>query len=83
VGSDGHHLRLKLRDGPVVWPAIAFGMGEPLSTEGDGQELVGPDPRLPEAGSLIDVVYSVSADRRAFGGSDNLELEVLDFVPSA
>jgi len=83
VGSDGHHLRLKLRDGPVVWPAIAFGMGEPLSTEGGRQEPVGPAPRLPEAGSLIDVVYSISADRRAFGRSDNLELEVLDFVPSA
>jgi single-stranded-DNA-specific exonuclease len=83
VGSDGHHLRLKLRDGPVVWPAIAFGMGEPLSTEGDGDEPVKPAARLPEPGSLIDVVYSVSADRRALGRGDNLELEVLDFVPSA
>jgi single-stranded-DNA-specific exonuclease len=83
VGSDGRHLRLKLRDGPVVWPAIAFGMGEAFSSEGDGQEPVGLAPRLPEEGSLIDVVYSVSADRRALGRGDSLELEVLDFVPSA
>ncbi len=72
VGSDGQHLRLKLRDGPVVWPAIAFGMGEgPV----EGQDSV----RLPEPGSLIDVVYALSADRR---GGDNLEVEVLDFLPS-
>jgi single-stranded-DNA-specific exonuclease len=72
VGSNGQHLRLKLRDGPVVWPAIAFGMGEgPV----EGQDSV----RLPEPGSLIDVVYALSADRR---GGDNLEVEVLDFLPS-
>ena len=72
VGSDGQHLRLKLRDGPVVWPAIAFGMGE-ASVESQGSV------RLPEPGSLIDVVYALSADRR---GGDNLEVEVLDFLPS-
>jgi single-stranded-DNA-specific exonuclease len=72
VGSDGRHLRLKLRDGPVVWPAIAFGMGEgPV----EGQDSV----PLPEPGSLIDVVYALSADRRS---GDNLEVEVLDFLPS-
>ena len=28
VGSDGQHLRLRLRDGAVTWDAIAFGQGE-------------------------------------------------------
>jgi len=78
VGSDGRHLRLKLRDGPVVWPAIAFGMGEGPSTKG-GQTATPPASALPEPGSLIDVVYALSADRR---GGDNLEVEVLDFLPS-
>jgi single-stranded-DNA-specific exonuclease len=41
------HRRLKLRDGPVVWPAIAFGIG---------------DIEL-EEGQLIDVVYSLGPDR--------------------
>jgi single-stranded-DNA-specific exonuclease len=76
VGSNGQHLRLKLRDGPVVWPAIAFGMGEGL---GDSRQPAREAGRLPEPGSLIDMVYAFSADRR---GGDNLELEVLDFLPS-
>jgi single-stranded-DNA-specific exonuclease len=76
VGSDGQHLRLKLRDGPMVWPAIAFGMGEgPI----ESREPARPASGLPEPGSLIDVVYAFSADRR---GGDKLELEVLDFLPS-
>jgi single-stranded-DNA-specific exonuclease len=86
VGSNGQHLRLKLRDGPVVWPAIAFGMGKASSARGgsDGPEPIGPAAGLPEPGSLIDVVYSLSVDRRADGrGSDSLELEILDFVSSA
>jgi len=78
VGSDGRHLRLKLRDGPVVWPAIAFGMGEGPSAKG-GQTATPPASALPEPGSLIDVVYALSANRR---GGDNLEVEVLDFLPS-
>jgi len=72
VGSDGQHLRLKLRDGPVVWPAIAFGMGEGPVESRDAA-------RLPEPGDLIDMVCAFSADRR---GGDNLELEVLDFLTS-
>ena len=76
VGSDGQHLRLKLRDGPMVWPAIAFGMGEGLE---DSQQPAQPARGLPEPGNLIDVVYAFSADRRR---GDNLELEVLDFLPS-
>jgi single-stranded-DNA-specific exonuclease len=74
VGSDGGHLRLKLRDGPMVWPAIGFGLGE-ASPAGGGQ----PAGGLPEPGSLIDVVYALSADRR---GGDVLELQVLDFLSS-
>jgi len=92
VGSDGQHLRLKLRDGPMVWPAIAFGMGEVLSARyarlcpggsassgGDSQQPAQPAGGLPQPGNLIDVVYAFSADRRR---GDNLELEVLDFLPS-
>jgi single-stranded-DNA-specific exonuclease len=81
VGSDGQHLRLKLRDGPMVWPAIAFGMGEGPSAKGaeDSQQPAREAGGLPEPGSRIDVVYAFSADRR---GGDNLELEVLDFLPS-
>jgi single-stranded-DNA-specific exonuclease len=52
VGSDGQHLRLKLRDahdggGRVTWPAIAFGLGEAGVREGQ----------------CLDVVYSLAADR--------------------
>lgn len=47
VGEGGRHLRLKLRDGPVVWPAIAF-----------DQELSHFEP-----GSRLDLVYTLSRDR--------------------
>ncbi len=47
VGADGAHLRLKLRDGAVVWPAIAF------RQPGEGID----------EGSRVDLVYSLSADR--------------------
>ncbi len=77
VGSDGEHLRLRLRDGPVVWPAIAFGMGEAPAA---WRQPTGRSHGPPEAESLIDVVYSFSTDRR---DGDNLELEVLDFVSAS
>jgi single-stranded-DNA-specific exonuclease len=48
LGSNGQHLRLKLKDGPVTWPAIAFDMGE----------------RAVEAGQRVDVVYSLASERR-------------------
>jgi len=51
VGDDGKHLRLKLKDGAVTWPAIAFGLGEASV----------------EAGQRIDVVYSLGADRAGEG----------------
>ena len=47
VGKDGGHLRLKLRDGAVSWPAIAF-----------RQEGAGIEKEM-----LVDIVYALSADR--------------------
>lgn len=68
IGADGRHLRLKLRDGPVTWPAVAFGLG----------------PESPAAldvrpGDRIDVVFSLAAER---GQRDVLELRVKDAAPS-
>ena len=67
VGQGDRHLRLKLKSGAVVWPAIAFGwQGE-----------------LPVEGSHVDVVYSLSSDRYGpseNGGA--LQLGVLDMAPS-
>jgi single-stranded-DNA-specific exonuclease len=52
IGEDGGHLRLRLRDGRVTWPAIAFGMGESdLQTE-----------------QRVDVVYSFCGDNWGNGG---------------
>ncbi|MFN8558202.1 MAG: hypothetical protein U0531_12970 [Dehalococcoidia bacterium] len=51
VGADGRHLRLKLREGPVAWEAVAFDLG----------------PQAPRAGERIDLLYSVAEDRRGFG----------------
>ncbi|MCH8949737.1 MAG: hypothetical protein IIB87_05115 [Chloroflexi bacterium] len=48
IGRGGAHLRLKLRDGAVTWPAIAFGQ------EGEGIE----------EGRHADLVYTLSADNR-------------------
>jgi len=47
VGADGSHLKLKLKDGAVSWPAIAF------RQEGAGIE----------EGTRADIVYALSADR--------------------
>ena len=67
VGEDGRHLRLKLKDGAVSWPAIAFGW------EGEA----------PTEGSQVDVVYGLSADRYGpseNGGA--LQLTVEDMAPA-
>lgn len=65
--GEGRHMRLKLKSGPVVWPAIAF------SWQGE----------IPEAGSLVDVVYSLSADRYGPSGQGGaLQLQVQDLAPS-
>lgn len=52
IGEDGGHLRLRLRDERVTWPAIAFGMGE------SGVK----------AEQRVDVVYSFCGDRGGNGG---------------
>lgn len=69
IGDEGHHLRLKLKDGRVAWPAIAFGVGA------ENIEAMDPQP-----GQHYDVVYSFSADRGSNGG---LELMVQDLAPTS
>jgi single-stranded-DNA-specific exonuclease len=80
VGSDGQHLRLKLRDAQgtgsrrdrqvVTWPAIAFGLGEAGVREGQ----------------RLDVVYSLASDRGenalapSTGPGQALELRVKDIA---
>jgi single-stranded-DNA-specific exonuclease len=51
VGAGDRHLRLKLRDERVVWPAIGFGLGDAAVT----------------AGSKVDIVYSIGSDRGGYG----------------
>jgi single-stranded-DNA-specific exonuclease len=48
VGRQGNHLKLKLKEGRVVWDAIAFRQAA----------------RWVPATSLLDVVYTVGTDRR-------------------
>jgi single-stranded-DNA-specific exonuclease len=62
VMGDGKHLRLKLKDGYVTWPAVGFGLG---------------NAAVPE-GQRIDVVYSLSSDRR----DGSLQLTLHDLLPS-
>ena len=92
IGSDGTHLRLRLRDGNVTWPAIAFGLNSkngngrsngnggqrPAAQEGDNvpAEL----PAIVAPGDRIDVVYTFSQDR---GDAGSLELRVKDLAPAA
>jgi len=54
MGANGEHLRLRLRDGQVTWPAVAFGVGE--------QDVV--------TGARLDAVYTFSADRRSNGAME-------------
>ena len=66
VGEDGRHLRLRLKDGNVTWPAIAF--------DWTGE--------TPGPGDCLDVVYSLSADRygpayEGAGGALQLTVEDL------
>ena len=79
VGSDGQHLRLKLRDANpdshrgATWPAIAFGLS---AQAGDVRE-----------GRRLDIVYSLTADRTQTGArrgsaSGGLELRVKDLAPA-
>ena len=54
MGADGEHLRLRLRDGQVTWPAVAFGIG---------------DSDI-EPGARLDAVYTFSADRGSNGAME-------------
>ena len=49
LGATGRHLRLKLKEGRVVWDALAFRWG---------------DKGIPDS-ALLDVVYNIGTDRRA------------------
>jgi len=76
IGGEGQHLRLKLRDGQVTWPAIAFGLG-PQSQGGLNLQ----------PGQRLDVVYSFSAERMgqwtpSMGLGQTLELRVKDIAPA-
>ncbi len=65
--GDGQHLRLKLRAGPVVWPAIAF------RWEGEA----------PVPGQQVDAVFSLSADRYGTSDNGGaLQLTVVDLAPA-
>jgi single-stranded-DNA-specific exonuclease len=77
MGEDGSHLRLKLRDGRVTYPAVAFHRGN-----GNGApEAPGPDfPPPVVAGNRIDVVYTLTRDRGAEGA---LQLRLSDFELAA
>lgn len=65
VGDGSKHLRLKLKQGGVVWKAIGFDLGHMLD----------------QIDSELDVVYSLSVDR--WGGTEMMELNVLDFAPAS
>jgi single-stranded-DNA-specific exonuclease len=70
IGNEGRHLRLKLRDGAVTWPAVGFDLGE-LAIE---------------PGQRANVVYSLIVDRRggdahSAGSGKALELRVKDLAP--
>ena len=69
MGSDGQHLRLKLKDKGVTWDAVAFNQGA------SGQNTKGAVP-TPGDGA-IDLVYTIGVDRRRPDGA--LRLMVLEF----
>ncbi|MFQ5874963.1 MAG: single-stranded-DNA-specific exonuclease RecJ, partial [Dehalococcoidia bacterium] len=58
LGEEGQHLKLKLRDGRVIWDAIGFGLG---SGTGD----------LPP---YLDIVYRLKWDRLGSQGALELEI---------
>ena len=47
MGSNGDHLRLKLKQDGTVWGAVGFGLGNYLA----------------EVSPLIDIVYNLEVDR--------------------
>ena len=58
IGDEGKHLKLKLRDGPVVWDAIGFDIG------GQADQL----------DRYLDIVYRIKADRWGARNALQLEL---------
>ena len=65
--GEGKHLKLKLKAGPVSWPAICF------RYEGE----------TPQPGDHIDAVFSFSSDRFGPSGNGGaLQLTVVDLAPS-
>jgi single-stranded-DNA-specific exonuclease len=67
VGATGDHLSLRMRRGPEIFDAIAFGM---------------PAERpLPEAGTALDLVGTLERD--LFQGLPRLRLRVVDYADSA
>jgi single-stranded-DNA-specific exonuclease len=71
IGEDGEHLRLRLRDGRVTWPAIAFASA--------GASIGGFAGSDVQEGGRFDVIYSFCPDR---GGNGGLELRVRDLRPA-
>ncbi|MFC2016800.1 single-stranded-DNA-specific exonuclease RecJ [Chloroflexota bacterium] len=47
MGSNGEHLRMKLKQGSTTWDGVSFGMGN----------------YLPEISSPLDIVYNLEVDR--------------------
>ena len=69
MGSDGQHLRLKLKDRGVTWDAVAFDQG----ASGQNATIAVPVP----GSGAIDLVYTIGVDRRRPNGA--LRLMVLEF----
>jgi single-stranded-DNA-specific exonuclease len=78
MGEDGSHLRLKLRDGRVTYPAVAFHRGNG-SCDPEAVADAPPSPPPVASGDRIDIVYTLMRDRGAEGA---LELRLADFRPS-
>jgi len=64
VGATGDHLALRMRRGPEVFDAIAFGMPA--------------DRPLPEPGALVDLVGTLERD--VFQGLPRLRIRVVDYA---
>lgn len=67
VGATGDHLSLRMRRGPEVFDAIAFGM--PV------------DRPLPEPGALVDLVGTLERD--VFQGLPRLRIRVVDYADAS
>ncbi len=79
MGDDGSHLRLKLRDGRVTYPAVAFRRGNGNGSGAEGSEAAPMPPELCP-GARLDIVYTFTRDRTPEGA---LELRLADFKPAS